>query len=373
MKSVVSTGANQVTPGGNDLCSRAISTFTAFITVSALALGSTWMPKAATGRAVDVRAEGVVVRSESDLGDVTEPDRSAVGIGAQQDVPELVDGAELPLGRDGGGGLLAPNRRRGADRAGGDLDVLALHGIQRRGRGQAVGVQLVRIQPDPHRVIGAEQVRGADTVDALDGVQHVGGDEMVELRGIRAAGTGAQRDHGQEAGARLVDLQALLIHFCGQERLRQRGAVLRLHFGYVGVGAGGEGQGDLRLAEARLGGEVEKVVDAGELLLDHLRDGGFHRARVRAGVAGIDLDLRRRDIGIRVTRQPRQGDSTQQHDEQGDDPGEDRPVDEELRHAQRLPGCVGGGQAMRCCRWRYCRGGGLGFRVRRRLLDGGDL
>ena len=48
---------------------------------------------------------------------------------------------------------------------------------------------------------------------------------------------------------------------------------------------------------------------------------------------------------------PRHGDAAQQHHEQGDDPGEDRPVDEKLRHSQLLAAGVRGGR----CDVRRCR------------------
>jgi len=44
-----SYGMNQVTPAGKLGCSSAILAFTALMTSSALALGSSWMPNAATG------------------------------------------------------------------------------------------------------------------------------------------------------------------------------------------------------------------------------------------------------------------------------------------------------------------------------------
>ena len=54
-----------------------------------------------------------------------------------------------------------PGRRRGAaELAGRYLGVLRLDGVDHVGRGQAVADQLVRVEPDAHGVLGAEQRDG---------------------------------------------------------------------------------------------------------------------------------------------------------------------------------------------------------------------
>jgi hypothetical protein len=77
---------------------------------------------------------------------------------------------------------------------------------------------------------------------------------------------------------------------------------------------------------------VEQVVDAAHLLLDHLHHRVLHGRRRRARITGIDLHRRRRNRRKLLDRQCPDRQAARQHDEQGDDDGEDRAVDEELGH-----------------------------------------
>src|SRR5207244_2006817 len=137
-------------------------------------------------------------------------------------VVEPLGRAETPLGRDGGGHGLIADRRLRADGAGGELRVLRLHGGEHpRGR-QAVGSKAIGIEPDAHRVLGAELHRGAHSGDALHLIENARGHEVVELLGARAARRRAQTDRAEKSGADFRDADALLIDFGGQARLRER-------------------------------------------------------------------------------------------------------------------------------------------------------
>ena len=128
----------------------------------------------------------------------------------------------------------------------------------------------------------------------------------MSLRRLRsiAGFVGLQRDHHQEARVRLGDDDALLHHLARQARRRQRDLVLHLHLRDVGVGAGLEGQRDAGAsAGARLRGEVEQVIDAGQLLLDHLRHRFLGGVGAGARIARADRDLRRRDARIGLDAQ----------------------------------------------------------------------
>jgi hypothetical protein len=143
----------------------------------------------------------------------------------------------------------------------------------------------------------------------------------------------AERDDPEKARAGFRDPDALLGHLRRQPRGGECHAVLRLHGGDVRIRAAVEGQSDLRgTVGCRLRSEVEQVVEAGQLLLDDLRDGRLHRARIRAGVRRADDDLRWSDFGIGFRRQARDRDGAAQHDQDGQHPGEDGAVNEELRH-----------------------------------------
>src|SRR5215467_468165 len=62
-------------------------------------------------------------------------------------------------------------------------------------------------------------------------------------------------------------------------------------------------------------------------------DGVRHRFRARAGITGAHLDGGRDNLRILRNRQVIQADGAQQDGNDGDDVGEDRPLNEEFRHA----------------------------------------
>ena len=63
-----------------------------------------------------------------------------------------------------------------------------------------------------------------------------------------------------------------------------------------------------RAVGVRGGGEIEQIVQAGELLLDHLGDRILQRRGVGAGIGGADHHRGRRDGGILLDRQGEGGD-----------------------------------------------------------------
>jgi hypothetical protein len=259
--------------------------------------------------------------------------RTEAPFGSVRSRLELLRRAEAPLRRHGGRGGLLVHRRPCADGAGGELRVLGLHGRQHRRRGQVVGLELVGIEPDAHGVLGAELHRRTDSGDALDGIEHARGHDVVELLGARAARRRHQADAAEEPGGDLGDADSLLVHLRRQTRLSERYAVLRLYGRNVRVGAVLERQRDGGGAVGGgLRGEVEEVVDAGELLLDHLCNGRLHRRGVRARVRGSDRDLRWRDGRIGLARQPQQREQAAERDEDRQHPCKHRAIDEEMRH-----------------------------------------
>ena len=55
------------------------------------------------------------------------------------------------------------------------------------------------------------------------------------------------------------------------------------------------------------------------------------------GIAGADAHRERRDGRVLRDRQPEDGEGAAEHHQDADDPGEDRPLDEELGHGASLP------------------------------------
>ena len=138
------------------------------------------------------RSRGVVVlerktitgRTDLDACHVFQAHRRAVDIRSQQDVLELFRRTEAAFGAHRRSKADTGRRRFRTDRTRGDLYVLAAHRGQCLRGGHAVSVQLVWIQPDAHRIFRTELERVADTLNALNLIEHLRGDDIVELVGI---------------------------------------------------------------------------------------------------------------------------------------------------------------------------------------------
>ena len=120
----------------------------------------------------------------------------------------------------------------------------------------------------------------------------------------------------------------------------EAGAVLHVDGVDVGVGAQRERDVEGVAAVGTAGGLiVERVVDAVDLLLDRLRDRGLDHFGVGARVVRGQGDLRRHDVRKLGDRNRRNGDDAGQRDDDGDDEGEPRPVDEDAgEHPFQFPG-----------------------------------
>ncbi len=128
------------------------------------------------------------------------------------------------------------------------------------------------------------------------------------------------------------------MHLVRQLRNGEAGAVL--HIDGVDVGIGAERESDVERVAAvgaarRL--VVERVIDAVDLLLDRLRHRGLDHFGVGAGIVGGQRHLRRHDIGKLRDRDRRNGDEAGQRDDDGNDDGEARPVDENI--GKHCAGC----------------------------------
>ena len=191
--------------------------------------------------AVDARRSRVILAADFDARHIAQPHHRTVGIGAQHDGAELLDGRQL-AGRPRWWRKSAATRARQiAQRAGGDLRILGLDRGRDIGRSQLVADQLGRIDPDPHRAFGAEQLGLADARHALDFIQHVARHIIAQRHRIELAVCRRQRDEHQEVAARLGDLHALLRDRLRQARFDPLQAVLHVHRGQIGIGAGAEG------------------------------------------------------------------------------------------------------------------------------------
>ena len=187
--------------------------------------------------------------------------------------------------------------------AAGHLGVLYPDGGIHVGGRQRKLRQPIRVEPDAHRVLGTELQHLADAIHAAQRFEHVRCDKIAQIRHAQAAIFGYERQHHQVGLADLVDLHALLRDFVRQQRQGGLQLVLHLHLGNIGVGAGLEGQRQLRVTgDVALGGHVQQAVQADHFLLDDLRDGAVQGLRRGAGVGGADLHRRWRHVRVAFDR-----------------------------------------------------------------------
>ena len=283
--------------------------------------------------AVDL-ADGVVaLRAELYARDIAQPDGRSVGRGLEHDGAELVGRLKLRHRGDGGVEHLLRGRGQPADLARRDLGVLRLDGRDHVARHQRHRGQSLGVEPHAHGVRRAIDINVAHALDARERVLDRG-DEVVRNI-VAGAGVGAVPHHHRQqlVGVRLGDAHALRLDLLRQPRERGLDLVLDLDLRDVGIGALGEGGGyGGRPLRRGLRAEVEQPVEPAELLLDDLRDAVLDRRGRSARIAGADVDVGGRDIGILLDRQRQQRADPAKHHDDRQHPGENRPVDEDARH-----------------------------------------
>ena len=115
---------------------------------------------------VILRIGEVVFGAKRDARNVAQPHLRAVGLDLQQDVLEIGRCMQQRCFGDRRGQTLCRRRRGAAQLAAGDLNVLTLDRARNVHRCQREAIELVRIEPDAHRILRAEQVEISDPVDA---------------------------------------------------------------------------------------------------------------------------------------------------------------------------------------------------------------
>ena len=114
----------------------------------------------------EVAAHAVVLRAEFDTRDVANAGHAAVGVGADNDIPELFGIGQTALNLHGQLIGCARVGRSLAKRATGGLDVLGAKRSDDFTRGQVARRGLAGVDPDPHRIEAAAE--HLDTADAVD-------------------------------------------------------------------------------------------------------------------------------------------------------------------------------------------------------------
>jgi hypothetical protein len=283
--------------------------------------------------AVEPRGELIAHAADFDPGDIAHPDGRAVGIGAQDDRAEFIRRTQLAFHEYERRYLLLRRARFGADTSRCDLCVLGIDRLGHVVRRQAVADKPGGIDPDPQRALGGIKRSPPDAGDAPDLAEHVPYHEIAKPNLIEAVVGGPQRDDLQHRARGFLDQNALLDDGARQPRFDPLDAILDLDRRQAGVGARHEIGCYLDLAQRVAGGfEIQDPGGAVQLLLDQPRHAVVEIFRRRARIAGADRDRGRRDDRILRDRKQRNRDRTDQADEQRDDPGEDRPVNEEAGH-----------------------------------------
>jgi hypothetical protein len=176
--------------------------------------------------------------AELDAGDVAQAHDFATRTGLDHDVAELLFVRKPPFRVDGQLQVDALDIRGGADHAGSGLDVLRLDRLDDVACGEPVFGSLLRIDPDPHRIVaGAIELDVADAVDPCKTVLDIEHGVIAQIRHVVAAGGRQQmHDHG-EVGRRLLGDDAELPHHGGQARLGLLHTVLHQLRRLVRIGA----------------------------------------------------------------------------------------------------------------------------------------
>ncbi len=208
-------------------------------------------------------------------------------------------------------------------------------------------MQFVGVEPDAHGILaGAEDVDIADARHAREFILQMDRRVIGEIERIVARVGRIERDEEEDRGRFLLDRDALRLDGLRQRGERRSDAILHQDLREIDVGADLEGHGQ-RIAAVGSAGRlhVNHAFDAVDLLFDRLCHRLDQGLGAGAGVIGRHLNRRRGDVGIFGDRQAEQSDAADHEGQDGDDIGEDRPVDEEFRNHRAaylasLPGSV---------------------------------
>ncbi len=132
-------------------------------------------------------------------------------------------------------------------------------------------------------------------------------------------------------GVGLALLNDRLLDFVGKPSAHAPNAIAHVSRRVVGIAAELEAYRDLaRFLPADRSDEVD-ALDAGERVFQHFGDLRFDDCGARPWIARLHGDDRRIDCGIFTHAQAVIGDKADQHENQAQDRGEDRPLDRKFR------------------------------------------
>ncbi|MND68072.1 hypothetical protein D3C80_595100 [compost metagenome] len=279
---------------------------------------------------VQQRAGGILGAAQLDPGDIAQAGHRAVGIGAHDDVAEFLGIPQAALHADGHLGSDVVQGRAGADDARRGLQVLLADRRHHVARRQAALVELLRVQPDAHGVLPCPaHLDVANALDARQTVAHIEDGVVVQVAHVIAAVRRYQVYDQRQVRRGLHRGHAKAAHLLGQARLGLGHAVLHQLLGQVRVHAQAEGDGQGQQAVGGgLAAHVEHVLDAVDGFLQGHGHGLGDHLRAGAGEARRDHDRGRHHFRVLGNRQLRNGHQAAHQQQDGEDGGEDRPVDE---------------------------------------------
>ncbi len=281
---------------------------------------------------VQQRTQRVVGGAHFEAADVAKTGHGAVGAALDDDVAELFFALQAPLRIDRQLHVHARQARRCADHAGRGLHVLATDGGHHVAGREAALRDLLRVEPDAHRVVAAaEDLHLAHAFDARQRVLHVQHRVVAQVVDVVAVVRRDEVDHHRQVGCALDGRDTEAPHFFGQARLGLRDAVLHQLLGLVGIGAEAEGDRERHHAVGRrLAAHVEHAFDAVDLLFERRGHRFSNHLGVGARVRCAHHHRRRRDFGVLRDRQTAQRNQARDQHQERQHAGKDRPVDEEF-------------------------------------------
>ena len=282
---------------------------------------------------------GIVVgfRTEGDIGDVTDADEPAGGQRLDDDVAEFLLGDQAALDPHRVLESLAARHRRGADLASRHLHVLLSNRRRDVVHGEVETGHVVGPEPDAHAEVGAEDGHVADAAHALQPVDQRNRREVVEEGLVARAVRRVRRDEHQGVRRLLTDRDPGVDHVDRQRRLRLRHPGLDLVGGEIRIALEAERHRDVRRPVVGAGpADVEHVGDAVDRNVELRRDRGLDDVGDGAQIGALHPYGWQRDLGILGDRQTAQRDRPAEDQEQRDDGGEDRTIDEKARHGSLL-------------------------------------
>ena len=247
--------------------------------------------EADTGFTVDFGVAAFVLGACLDFGYVLQVHELAVGRGFQDNISKLLRRGETAFHLGTVLLFLGVRRRLAADGTGGGGNILFLNGRNHIGHGEISFRQLIRIQPHPHGVAGAEGIYVAHAVDALDFVQKVNVGVVFQKGLVIGALRRIKVGHEHHVTGGLAHRKARGLHIAWQAVLGQVRIVLHVHGVRIAVTVKVEHNGQaVGTVVAGGGGHVGHILQPVQLLFNHLGHRLVHNGSIGAGIGGAQTD-----------------------------------------------------------------------------------